>query len=177
MIYAILAVVMYIVDVPTLTKGGKLSHLCTLLREFYRQNGKVKNRTLANLTHCNPKEVDAMRLALKHKDDLTVLRSVEDIELEQGMSVGVAWAVYDVARRYDVTPYFEGEHNELADWGYDRDKKRGKKQVVVGLLCDEGGDPVSVEVFRGNTRDFDPMFQPSGYNHLKPDTKLSLSQR
>jgi predicted ATPase len=24
---------------------------------------------------------------------------------------------------------------------------------------------------------FQPMFQPSGYNHLKPDTKLSLSQR
>jgi transposase len=56
---------------------------------------------------------------------------------------------------YDVTPYFEGKHNELADWGYDRDKKRGKKQVVVGLLYDEGGDAVSVEVFRGNTRDFD----------------------
>jgi hypothetical protein len=85
---------MYITDVPTLTREGKLSHLCTLLRESYRQNGKVKNRTLANLTHCNPKEVDAMRLTLKYKDDLTVLRSVEDIELEQGMSVGAAWAVY-----------------------------------------------------------------------------------
>jgi len=57
---------------------------------------------------------------------------------------------------YDVTSsYFEGEHNVLADWGYNRDKKRGKKQVVVGLLCDEGGVPVSIEVFRGNTRDFD----------------------
>jgi hypothetical protein len=94
MIYAIVAVDMYITDVPTLTREGKLSHLCTLLRESYRQNGKVKNRTLANLTHCNPKEVDAMRLTLKYKDDLTVLRSVEDIELEQGMSVGAAWAVY-----------------------------------------------------------------------------------
>jgi len=41
----------------------------------------------------------------------------------------------------------------LGDWGYNRDKKSGKKQVVIGLLCDEGGDPVSVEVFRGNTGD------------------------
>jgi hypothetical protein len=58
---------MYITDVPTLTREGKLSHLCTLLRESYRQNGKVKNRTLANLTHCNPQEVDAMRLEIQPK--------------------------------------------------------------------------------------------------------------
>jgi hypothetical protein len=55
---------------------------------------------------------------------------------------------------YDVTSsYLEGECNELADWGYNRDKKRGKKQIVIGLLCDEKGDPVSVEVFSGNTLD------------------------
>jgi hypothetical protein len=51
----------------------------------------------------------------------------------------------------------EGQHNELADWGLSRDKKTGKKQVVIGLLCDEGGDPVSVEVFRGNVRDFSTL--------------------
>jgi transposase len=45
----------------------------------------------------------------------------------------------------------------LADWGYNRDKKSGKKQVVVGLLCDEQGDPVSIEVFVGKTRDFDTV--------------------
>ena len=55
---------------------------------------------------------------------------------------------------YDVTSsYLEGDHNELADWGYNRDKKRGKKQIVIGLLCDEAGEPVSVEVFTGNTSD------------------------
>jgi transposase len=55
---------------------------------------------------------------------------------------------------YDVTSsYLEGENNELADWGYNRDKKRGKKQIVIGLLCDEEGEPVSVEVFAGNTAD------------------------
>ena len=241
------AVVMYIAEVPTKTRLGKLSHLCILLRESYRQNGRVKNRTIANLTHCDATEVAAMRLALKYKDNLTVLRSATDIELEQGMSVGAAWLVYDVARQigiekalgrgragklalwqviarvidqgsrlsavrlaqvhaacdilgikegfnedtlynnlawlsrnqkeverrllagrskgkrpelflYDVTSsYFEGEHNELADWGYNRDNKQGKKQVVVGLLCDEEGWPVSIEVFRGNTHDFDTL--------------------
>jgi hypothetical protein len=55
---------------------------------------------------------------------------------------------------YDVTSsYFEGVCNALSDWGYNRDGKKGKKQVVVGLLCDELGEPVSVEVFPGNTSD------------------------
>jgi hypothetical protein len=55
---------------------------------------------------------------------------------------------------YDVTSsYLEGDQNQLADWGYNRDKKRGKKQIVIGLLCDEKGDPVAAEVFAGNTTD------------------------
>ncbi len=55
---------------------------------------------------------------------------------------------------YDVTStYLEGDKNELADWGYNRDKKKGKKQVVIGLLTSSDGTPVSTEVFRGNTQD------------------------
>jgi Transposase len=55
---------------------------------------------------------------------------------------------------YDVTSsYLEGDKNELAAWGYNRDKKKGKKQIVVGLLCDENGFPVTTEVFKGNTQD------------------------
>lgn len=55
---------------------------------------------------------------------------------------------------YDVTSsYLEGEHNALGAYGYSRDGKRGKKQIVVGMLCDGAGEPVSVEVFAGNTQD------------------------
>lgn len=55
---------------------------------------------------------------------------------------------------YDVTSsYFEGEQNELGEHGYNRDKKKGKKQIVVGLMLDIEGYPISVEVFRGNTSD------------------------
>jgi transposase len=55
---------------------------------------------------------------------------------------------------YDVTSsYLEGEQNELARYGYNRDNKKGKKQIVIGLLCDGGGYPVCVEVFEGNTND------------------------
>jgi hypothetical protein len=55
---------------------------------------------------------------------------------------------------YDVTSsYLEGMHNELAAFGYNRDGKKGKLQIVIGLLCDEDGHPVSIEVFPGNTHD------------------------
>lgn len=55
---------------------------------------------------------------------------------------------------YDVTSsYLEGDKNELAAFGYNRDKKKGKKQIVIGLLTDSEGYPVSVEVFEGNTSD------------------------
>ena len=55
---------------------------------------------------------------------------------------------------YDVTSsYLEGEKNELAAFGYNRDRKRGKQQIVIGLLCDGEGTPLSIEVFPGNTQD------------------------
>lgn len=55
---------------------------------------------------------------------------------------------------YDVTSsYFEGEHNELAQYGYNRDSKKGKKQIVIGLLTADDGEPLAVRVFEGNTAD------------------------
>ncbi len=55
---------------------------------------------------------------------------------------------------YHVTSsYLEGTCNELAGWGYDRDKKREKMQIVVGLLTGPDGLPVAVRVFKGNTND------------------------
>jgi len=241
----ILVVTMYITQTSTSSKSGK-SYLCTLLRASYREGGVVRNRTIANLSHCTPKEIAALRLALDHKDNLAELGSIEDsIRLQEGFSMGAVWTVYAVAKRlgiekalgteregklalwqviartidqgsrlsavrlaqshaacdvlgmsrgfdendlydnlgwlqehqerielslfrtrhkgkekqrelflYDVTSsYFEGVCNALSDWGYNRDGKKGKKQVVVGMLCDERGEPVSVEVFQGNTSD------------------------
>jgi hypothetical protein len=55
---------------------------------------------------------------------------------------------------YDVTSsYFEGQKNELAAPGYNRDGKRYKKQLVAGLLTDIKGEPVSIQVYEGNTAD------------------------
>lgn len=241
----IVVVTMYITQTSSPSKSGQ-PYLCILLRESYREGSVVKNRTIANLSHCKPEEIAALRLALEHKGNLAELGSIEEsVRLREGLSVGAVWTVYTVAKRlgiekalgteregklalwqviartigqgsrlsavrlaqthagcdvlgmsrgfdendlydnlgwlqehqerielslfrtrrkgkdkqrelflYDVTSsYFEGVCNALADWGYNRDGKKGKKQVVVGLLCDELGEPVSVEVFHGNTSD------------------------
>ena len=55
---------------------------------------------------------------------------------------------------YDITSvYFEGTQNELAAFGYNRDGKKGKMQVCVGLVTDSSGKPLRIEVFKGNTID------------------------
>jgi hypothetical protein len=41
----------------------------------------------------------------------------------------------------------------LAQFGHSRDGKKGKVQIVVGLVCNAAGCPVAVEVFPGNTGD------------------------
>jgi hypothetical protein len=46
---------------------------------------------------------------------------------------------------------------QLAAFGYNCDKKKGKMQIVVGLLCSQEGIPVAVEVFEGNTNDTKTM--------------------
>ncbi|MCP3965606.1 MAG: IS1634 family transposase, partial [Lentisphaerae bacterium] len=207
------------------------------------ENGKVRHRTIANISACSEDEIECIRLALKHKHDLAALTSVsKDISLVQGLSIGAVWVIWDIAKQigiadalgpsregrlalwqviariidqgsrlsavrlatshsacdvlglddfneehlyrnldwlsdkqeqienrlfhnsqtetppelflYDVTSsYFEGTQNELAAFGYNRDKKKGKKQVVIGLLCSENGRPLSIEVFPGNSQD------------------------
>lgn len=49
--------------------------------------------------------------------------------------------------------YVEGRCNELAARGYSRDGKKGKAQITYGLVTDQAGRPVAVEVFPGNTAD------------------------
>jgi transposase len=50
---------MYVATVP-----NRNSPPAILLRESYRENGKVKTRTLANITHLDSHQIEALRLAL-----------------------------------------------------------------------------------------------------------------
>ena len=80
--------------------------------------------------------------------------SEHQAEIEKRLFAARRDGVKPVLFLYDVTSsYLEGDCNAYAAFGYARDGKKKKKQIVIGLLCDESGEPVSVEVFRGNTQD------------------------
>jgi len=67
---------------------------------------------------------------------------------------------------YDVSSsYYEGSHCALAAYGYNRDKKKGKKQIVYGLMTDDEGRPISIQVYPGSTGD--PKTVDDQINKLK----------
>ena len=230
---------MYIESVP-----NRNSPPAVLLRESYRQEGKVRKRTVANLSHWPDHLVEGLRTLLRggtaverpedgfsivrtrpHGHVAAVLGALRRCGLERllaakgsrwrdlaaalvvarvlrpssklatsrglaaetladtlGEELGVGDADEDelyaamdwlverqegieqrLAKKhldegslvlYDLTSsYFEGRRCPLARHGYSRDGKRGKLQIVFGLLCDSQGCPVAVEVFEGNTAD------------------------
>ena len=69
------------------------------------------------------------------------------------------WNIYHRKRHkniflYDITSsYFEGTENELSAFGYNRDGKKGKKQITIGLITDSDGFPLKIQVFEGNEID------------------------
>jgi hypothetical protein len=73
----------------------------------------------------------------------------------------------------DVTSsYLEGEHHALAAFGYRRDKKPGKAQIVLGLLTTAAGEPWAVHVYEGNTAD--PVTVPAQVHTLR--TRVGITE-
>jgi transposase len=225
---------MYVESVP-----NRNSPPAILLRQSFRQDGKVRKRTLANLSHWSPARIQALHRALRGDFDhlaspdptlgfvfglLFALKQIADSlglsdalgksrlaklalflvlarVAHQGSRLSaVRWAkdhavaevlglasfdeddlyaaLDDLCARqqriektlyrrylerrgappalflYDVTSsYLEGAHNALGEYGYNRDGKRGKLQIVIGLLSDGEGEPLAARVFAGNTGD------------------------
>lgn len=84
----------------------------------------------------------------------------QSLEALYGIQGNVQKALYkmretsDKMYLYDITSsYFEGNSCPLAAFGYNRDGKKGKQQIVIGLLTSSDGCPLAVEVFTGNTAD------------------------
>ena len=74
---------------------------------------------------------------------------------------------------YDVTSsYVEGACKELAAFGYSRDKKPGKAQIVIGLMTMADGEPIAVHVFDGNTAD--PLTVPAQVETLR--TRFGITE-
>ena len=225
---------MYIATVP-----NRNSPPAILLREGYREGGKVKTRTIANISKWPASKIEALRLVLQGKDVVAVDDVFETVfSLQHGhvqavlgvmeklgfaklldshpsrerdlVSAMIAWRIIRpssklatqrswkdstlpkllhvegaseddlykamdwllskqtkiekaLAKRhlkedglvlYDLSSsYFEGSTCPLAKLGYNRDGKKGKRQVNYGLVANEQGCPVSVSVFEGNVGD------------------------
>jgi len=95
-------------------------------------------------------------LGLESFDEDDLYSALEWLQAEQPRNEkALAAAIAPVAFfLYDVTSsYFEGQQNELAAHGYNREGKRFKKHVVAGLLNDAQGEPLSIQLYLGNTSD------------------------
>jgi hypothetical protein len=94
-------VVMHISCASWSPSNGKV-YEAIYLRESYREGPHVRKRNIANLTHADPREIAAIELALKHTGDLAALRSLHQIHLAQGLSLGAMWTVAETARRLGI---------------------------------------------------------------------------
>src|SRR6516165_9339141 len=235
---------MYIEAVP-----NRNSPPAILLRESYRVDGKVKKRTLLNLTDWPSDLIEGFRVLLKGGTalppgqeaivikrslphghvaavlgtlrkigldrllgpvgnapnrcrDLVVAKTLDPITAasslgevlglgpvdEDELYTALDWLLERqpqieaaLARRhlkdgtlvlYDVSSsYFEGHCCPLAQFGFNRDGKRGKLQIVYGLLCAPDGCPVAIEVFEGSTGD--PTTLATQIDKLKQRFELS----
>src|SRR5215471_16426072 len=112
------------------------------------------------------------------------LGAVDEVELYRALDwLGARQSVIETALAhrhlptgalvlYDVSSsWLEGRCCELARFGHSRDGKKGKLQIVYGLLCAANGCPVAVEVFEGNTAD--PMTLATQIDKLKERFGLS----
>ena len=104
-----------------------------------------------------PVDEDELYTAL---DWLAVRQPAIERVLAKDHLAGGTLVLYDVS-----SSYMEGRCCPLAQYGYNRDGKRGKLQIVYGLLCAADGCPVAIEVFEGRTAD--PMTLTSQVSKLK----------
>jgi len=104
-----------------------------------------------------PVDEDELYTAL---DWLAVRQPAIETVLAKDHLAGGTLVLYDVS-----SSYMEGHCCPLAQYGYNRDGKRGKLQIVYGLLCAADGCPVAIEVFEGRTAD--PMTLASQVGKLK----------
>src|SRR5450755_4086003 len=80
----------------TTSRCGENEYNATLLRRSYREDGKVKKETLANLSHLPPEAIDAIRAVLAGK---TVMSDDQAFEIERSLPAGHVTAALTMARR------------------------------------------------------------------------------
>jgi hypothetical protein len=101
--------VMYVVDVP-----NRNSPPATLLRESYREDGKVKNRTLANLSRWPRQKVEALRAVLRGATATAVALS-EGFEVIRSLPHGNVAATLGTLRRLGLDAILASRRSRQRD--------------------------------------------------------------
>ena len=78
------------VDSSSITVNHK-TYTRHLLRTSFRKDGKVKHRTIANISSCSDEEIQAVKLGLKYKGNLAELASLDkSMKLQQSSNTARA---------------------------------------------------------------------------------------
>jgi hypothetical protein len=84
----------------TTRRSGDREYTATLLRRSYRQDGKVKKETLANLSHLPPEAIDAIRAVLRGE---TLMGAGAAFEIERSLPAGHVNAALAMAGRLELS--------------------------------------------------------------------------
>jgi len=144
------------------------------VREILGEEGQSFWPTIAAMV-ANRIDSPCSKYSLKHWAKNTLLDEILGVDGDKAFSHKTCYAALDFLaehqeeieaglferRRstprlilYDITStYFEGRKVSDARYGYSRDHRGDRLQIVLGFVTDALGLPVSVEIFEGNTRD------------------------
>ena len=108
-------------------QGRHREYVTHLLRRSYREDGKVKNETLANLSHLPPEVIELIRGTLRGE---SYVRAGEAFEIERSLSAGHVMAALSMARRLDLARLL------------DRKPSR-ERDLVMAMICERVIAPAS----------------------------------
>src|SRR5665213_2369966 len=101
-------------------QGRHREYVTHLLRRSYREDGKVKNETLANLSHLPPEVIELIRGTLRGE---SYIAAGEAFEIERSLSAGHVIAALSMARRLDLARLL------------DRKPSR-ERDLVMAMICE-----------------------------------------
>jgi transposase len=108
----------------TTRRSGENEYTATLLRRSYRQDGKVKKETLANLSHLPPAAIDAIRRVLAGE---TLMNAKDAFEIERSLPAGHVNAALTMARRLELA--------KLLDRSASRQRDLCLAMILARVIC------------------------------------------
>jgi hypothetical protein len=108
-------------------RHGEREYTSTLLRRSYREGGKVRKETLANLSHLPPEVIELIRGALRGQH---YLPAGEAFQIERSLPAGHVMAALGMARRLDLARLL------------DRKPSR-ERDLCVAMICERVIAPAS----------------------------------